>query len=383
MSIKTCQFSILAIVFGLLCAIIGPGFTAEYAYQGPETKIPTLCWPLRGTMTSRRVLRSFGADWTWRDCGGFYKKHVGVDLAADVGEEVYAVYDGVVKVIYTASLSHNWGKGIVVEHPGFTSLYLHVIPLVEQGQWVRKGQKIAKIARIDTLTHLHFGIRCAPYSEIAKRGALPQKHGQSDWQDGKFTGCLTDPLFPEKFINPLSLSFEYITRSSLSVPQHGQISELLINGSFSQGSTGWSVYGDFWVGTSLPNCRTCPGYAAGGVNPMGKPTNNAVGWMYQTVTIPSGTSTATLVFWYNITSEEPTAVPHDILNVTIQDSSGHYLATVAVLSNADKTTLGDYRPITFDLTPYRGRTIRIVFSATTDGGAYTVFRIDDVDILIN
>lgn len=165
--------------------------------------------------------------------------------------------------------------------------------------------------------------------------------------------------------------------------QPGQPVELIANGSFSQGSTGWAVYGSFWVGTNLPNCRTCPGYAAGGADVSGRPINNAVGWMYQIVTIPSDVSTATLVFWYNISSEETTTSPCDILNVTIQDSSGRYLATVAVLSNADKTSLGNYRQMTFDLTPYRGRTIRISFSVTTDEKAHTVFRIDDVNILVD
>ena len=159
--------------------------------------------------------------------------------------------------------------------------------------------------------------------------------------------------------------------------------ELITNGSFSEGAKGWSVHGDFWAGTGLPNYRTSPGYAAGGVDVSGRPINNGVGWMYQTVTIPSDISSATLTFWYNITSEETSTVGHDVLNVTIQDSSGHYLATVAILSNVDKSSLGNYRQINFDLTPYKGRTLRINFSATTNDSKHTVFRIDDVSLRVN
>jgi len=159
--------------------------------------------------------------------------------------------------------------------------------------------------------------------------------------------------------------------------------ELITNGSFSEGAKGWNVYGEFWVGTGLPNYRTSPGYAAGGVDASGRPINNAVGGMYQAVTIPSDISSTTLTFWYNITSEETATVSHDVLNVTIQDSSGHHLATVAILSNVDKSSLGNYRQIRFDLTPYKGRTIRINFSATTNDSKHTVFRIDDVSLVVN
>ncbi|GAH75821.1 unnamed protein product, partial [marine sediment metagenome] len=90
---------------------------------------------------------------------------------------------------------------------------------------------------------------------------------------------------------------------------------------------------------------------------------------------------ATLSFWYNITSEETGSTSYDVLNVTIKDSSGSYLATVAVLSNLNKSTLGSYKKITFDMTPYKGQTVRIHFLTTTDDYLHTVFRIDDVSLM--
>jgi hypothetical protein len=159
------------------------------------------------------------------------------------------------------------------------------------------------------------------------------------------------------------------------------ITERITNGSFSSGTNGWTLWGDFWAGTNFLNYRTSPGYAAGGVDSSGYPKNNAVGYMYQTVSIPSNATTATLSFWYNITSEETVSTAHDVLNVTIQDSSGKYLAMVAILSNLNKGTLGVYRQKTFDVTPYKGQTIRVNFLVTTDSSNTTVFRIDDVSIM--
>jgi hypothetical protein len=130
--------------------------------------------------------------------------------------------------------------------------------------------------------------------------------------------------------------------------------ERITNGSFTSGSSGWTLWGDFWAGTNLPNPRTPPGYAAGGVDSNGYAKNNAYGTMYQTVTIPSNATSATLSFWYNITSNETGSTAYDVLNVTIQNSTGGYLATVAVLSNLNKGALGVYTQRTFDVTPYRG-----------------------------
>lgn len=157
--------------------------------------------------------------------------------------------------------------------------------------------------------------------------------------------------------------------------------ERITNGSFSSGTSGWTLVSDFWAGTNLTNYRTSPGYAAGGVDSNGYAKNNAYGYIYQTVTIPSNATSATLSFWYNITSQESGSTPYDVLNVTIQSSTGSYLATVAVLSNLNKGTLGVYNQKTFDVTPYKEQTIRVHFLATTDSSNTTIFRIDDVSLM--
>ena len=180
-----------------------------YAF-GSETEptIPTLKCPLGGNIENRQILLGFGDIWTWTYCGGLPKKHTGVDLNACVGENVYAAYDGKIVKIYDLSPVHNWGKGVIIEHTGFTTSYMHVNPVVNEGDCVIKGQKISTIANIGGNEHLHFGVRSSTYSDISKRGALPQKHGDSDYQDGRFTGCKSDPLFPEKFVDPMKLKYE-------------------------------------------------------------------------------------------------------------------------------------------------------------------------------
>lgn len=163
--------------------------------------------------------------------------------------------------------------------------------------------------------------------------------------------------------------------------QSSSQSERITNGSFSSGTSGWTLSGDFWAGTNYSNYRTSPGYAAGGVDSSGSAKNNAYGYMYQSVTIPSNATSATLSFWYNITTNETTSGYFDTLNVTVQDSSGNFLASVAVLGNNDKGNVGSYSQKSMNVTSYKGQTIRVNFLATTDSNNTTVFRIDDVSVM--
>jgi len=177
-----------------------------YPYlRGVPPPIPTLKWPLAGRVSDRQVSLEFGDIWTWTYCGGLPKKHAGVDLPATKGEDVYAPEAGIVKAkVYNPE----WKYCVTIEHSGFTTVCWHVDPLVNVGDNVTRGQIIGSLADLGRNTHLHFGVRASTYSDISNRGALPQIHGDSDHQDGRFTGCKSDPLFPEKFINPMTLSYE-------------------------------------------------------------------------------------------------------------------------------------------------------------------------------
>jgi hypothetical protein len=122
-----------------------------------------------------------------------------------------------VKAVFNASSTYNWGKGITIEHNGITTLYLHVVPIASKGQSISKGQKIATIANI-TGPHLHFGIRESSYSNTANRGALPQINTTED----KY--CKSDPIFPEAFIDPMTLAYNTgATSIMVTSPNGGEI----------------------------------------------------------------------------------------------------------------------------------------------------------------
>ncbi|MCM3081999.1 peptidoglycan DD-metalloendopeptidase family protein [Brevibacillus agri] len=87
--------------------------------------------------------------------------HNGLDLAAPKGTAIYAAEDGVVTI---ASYMGGYGNAIVIKHNDVIStLYAHIREgglMVESGQEVKRGQKIAEVGSTGRSTgnHLHFTV---------------------------------------------------------------------------------------------------------------------------------------------------------------------------------------------------------------------------------
>jgi hypothetical protein len=98
--------------------------------------------------------------------------------------------------------------------------------------------------------------------------------------------------------------------------------------------------------------------------------------LYQQVTIPASVTTATLTFYLKIdTAETTTVTAFDTLKVQIRNSSNTVLATLATYSNLNKGTV--YVLKQFDVSAYKGQTIRVYFLGVEDSSLQTSFLIDD------
>ncbi|HBB86491.1 MAG TPA: hypothetical protein DC047_02615, partial [Blastocatellia bacterium] len=98
--------------------------------------------------------------------------------------------------------------------------------------------------------------------------------------------------------------------------------------------------------------------------------------LYQQITIPAGATSATLNFYLKIdTAETTTTTAFDTLKVQIRNSSNTVLATLATYSNLNKGTV--YVLKSFDVTSFKGQTIRVYFLGTEDSSLQTSFLIDD------
>jgi subtilisin family serine protease len=151
--------------------------------------------------------------------------------------------------------------------------------------------------------------------------------------------------------------------------------ELITNGGFEGGASPWVLSGNSYHSTGgYPRSGT--GYTVHGAY------NFASGTMYQQVSIPSSAPTANLTLWLNVTSSETTTtVKYDYLYVEVRNTSGALLQTLATYSNLDKGTIGAYsQKGAFNLSAYKGQTVRVQFRATTDSSLATSFRVDDVSL---
>ncbi len=99
----------------------------------------------------------------------------------------------------------------------------------------------------------------------------------------------------------------------------------------------------------------------------------------QTVTIPTSATTATLSFWLLVDSTETsTTKAYDTLTLQVRSSSNAVLSTLHTYSNLDKGSA--YTQRSFDLSAYKGQTVKVYFSGVEDKQDATSFVIDDVSL---
>ena len=139
----------------------------------PEQYSGSMRWPLDAYIVSSE----YGERWG--------KVHKGMDMAAHVGEPVYAIADG--EVIYAGDGLRGYGNVVILRHDRKTSsLYAHNSELkVKQGDQVTKGMLVALLGNTGHSTgpHVHFEIRDGDVA-VNPRNVLPKSK----------LGMLDDPL---------------------------------------------------------------------------------------------------------------------------------------------------------------------------------------------
>ena len=104
-------------------------------------------------------------------------RHKGIDLTAPIGTSVFAALDGQVVM---AGRHKQYGNFVMVNHGnGVATLYAHhKLNLVQEGDIVRRGQKIAEVGRTGNSTgpHLHFELKI----DGMQRNPLPVLNDEVD-----------------------------------------------------------------------------------------------------------------------------------------------------------------------------------------------------------
>ena len=154
--------------------------------------------------------------------------------------------------------------------------------------------------------------------------------------------------------------------------------------------------------TTSGNLLTNPGFEGGDAtwtqvpagtiifnNPSIAHTGSWYGWLggydngndtiFQDVTIPASASAASVQFWYRIVTQETTSsTVYDQMTVTlVNPATGAVLTTLATFSNLNSTS-GWVLSNAYDVSAYRGQTVRLRFVAVTDFSNITNCFVDDV-----
>ena len=166
--------------------------------------------------------------------------------------------------------------------------------------------------------------------------------------------------------------------------------QLISNGTFQSGSTGWTTSGNWHITNALTCYNNELGYAYAG-DASGNAVINETGDLKQTIIIPANATSATFSFYVSKTTDETSiSTVYDYVNVYLLNSSGTQLMQFSptninnLYAGTPVTKCDGYSSKSFTIpTTYFGQTLQIDFNVHTDGGPKnTMFRIDDVSLLV-
>jgi hypothetical protein len=164
---------------------------------------------------------------------------------------------------------------------------------------------------------------------------------------------------------------------SLVAGSTGSSSQLLGNAGFESGNVSWVTA----ASTDITTSSTYAPHSGAWYAWLGGWATAHTDYMYQTVTIPSTATAATLSFYLRVTTAETTTTSaFDTLKVQLRDTSNNLVTQLVSLSNLSASP--SYSLKSFDISAYKGRTLRVYFEAVNDNGNQTSFLVDDAALQI-
>jgi MAM domain, meprin/A5/mu len=196
----------------------------------------------------------------------------------------------------------------------------------------------------------------------------------AEWLAGGSAGSSTPTPTSTSVSTPSPTSTPISTPSPTPIttpsPTSGVGGNLISNGGFENGTSPWvesSRGGYIIIGTTKPHAGSYSAYLCG--------YNNCSSSIYQQVTIPNSVTTATLTYYWYMSTQE-TRHAYDYLYIRIRNSSGTTLTTLQTLS--DGSTANSWQQVSYNVSSYKGQTIQIAFVATNGAKNPTDFYVDDV-----
>lgn len=160
-----------------------------------------------------------------------------------------------------------------------------------------------------------------------------------------------------------------------TIPSCSQSAQLFGNPGFESGAkVAWTATNGVITNSTKAPARS--GSWKAWLNGYGRANTSS---LYQQITVPVNACTVTLKFWLRVaTGESSAAGIKDKLTVSLTTTSGTLLKTLWTYSNKDASA--SYAQKTFDLTAYKGQTLRVLFTGVEDKSNATSFLVDDTDV---
>ncbi len=170
-----------------------------------------------------------------------------------------------------------------------------------------------------------------------------------------------------------------VTSNGTVQPVCSVSSQILLNPGFESGNIDWVA-----TARVITNDRGAAAYTGSWkawLNGYGTTSTNN---LYQQVTIPADACSANLKFRLRIATNEPSSAPaNDQLVLTVRNTAGTELGQLANYSNRNGNRNRGYQLTgPFDLSAYKGQTVRLQFVGTENRSRATHFLIDDAELTI-
>ena len=168
-----------------------------------------------------------------------------------------------------------------------------------------------------------------------------------------------------------------VENTTVSLTVTGASTNLIKNGGFETGSfTDWTA-----AGPVKPTVSSAEAHSGSYSALLGKTTTPEVDGnssIVQAIAIPSTANKVTLTFWYWPGTDD--TITYAYQEALIQNTSGTTLATALKVASNTKT----WTQVTYDLTSYKGKTIRVYFAVHGNGYAsdYIYMYVDDVSVTV-
>ena len=233
-----------------------------------------------------------------------------------------------------------------------------------------------------------FNLTLANNTRIEGRRRLTVKASAHAFESDSAVIDVLDDETPPMLYNPSPAHLSTDNPLDVDLSWSPGIGEILINGGFETGDfTGWSqvnvFFGSFVIndGSIDPDGPDGPlPPLAGNYSALLQQIGSGQHLLFQDVTIPADATSATLSWADRIRNHGPQFVhPNQEFRVEIRDA-----ATDAVLATAYQTKPGDvlrtdWAQRSFDVSPFRGRVIRIAFAEEDSTGYFNV-HLDNVSV---